>query len=563
MQTKNITLLEINHASRANLVIEAFSEFINQVDGMTAKGSHRFHFDKVGQFTALSRRKLETDLRMVLAAMTDVINSAELVTHSSVKRESGVTIDEIVREIVDDNAVVADLIEADERFEVIRTRFESIGIDLTGFRDQPMTAISRTEIVSRPGVFRSHVFVSQQEGREVGMNITDFGFHLYLANQHGKKVENRWRHLTRDTWREVDRDEITNRYKLVKGYVASKLLEQVGELQASEQVSADADPLGMVSVRNSAESVTTFAKNWLTETESRVAKWANVAPRAALHKAELDQFLAHCRNAVNSRGTILPRVVKEVMVDTQRFISEVQEANNGRVTHERDSVTLRLRQEEMMQAFSDNDLPQSQRRAVAAGLIVQDYLEYTIGRLYGLAVGVASNLAASRARQHIDPFALLHETKREKTIKRVQIAFGEALSALAMSKRFQNVVLDLLNTAREEGHPINVNTGARTLEGTIDIGSWINDEFARVIAASEVRQMQPLTSWQGRLGLDDGFKFVAENSADIDPENYWAVEAHEGRTLDDQEVRKHFGTAISVADFDAFIEADDVNVFYP
>lgn len=563
MQTKNVTLLETDQQFRANLVIEAFREFIDQLDGMTAKGPYRFHFDKVGQYTATSKKKLETDLRMVLAALTDVMNSFELINHAAVKQESGTKIESIVRELMNENAAVASLIEADARFEEIAVQFEELGIELRGFRDQPMTSLSRTEILERPGVFRSHVFISQQEDREVGMNITDYGFHLYLANRHGKNLENRWRHLTHDAWRNADRNEITNRYKLVKGFAAKKLLERITELQASGELAQDADPLGMSSIRSSAESVEKLAKNWLSETESRVAKWMNVAPRAILHKAELDQFVIHCRNAVNSRGTILPRVVKEVIDDTQRFIEEVRAINNGRVTHERDSVTLRLRQEELMHGFGDDGAAPSQRRAMAAGLVVQDYLEYTIGRLYGLSVGVASNLAASRATQKIDPFVLLHQTRREKTIKRVQMAFGDALSALAMSKRYQNVVLDLLNTARDEGHPVNVTQSSRTIEGQIDIGSWINDEFARIISVSQARHMQPLTSWQGRLGMEDGFKYVAAHSAVIDPENYWAVEAHEGRTLDYQQVRMHFGTTVSVADFDAFIDAEDVNVFYP
>lgn len=563
METTKIPLIQFNNADRASIILEAFSEFIEQVDGMTAKGRHRFHFDKVGQFTAISKKKLETDLRMVLAAMTDIMNSMDIVGHGSVKRAQGFRVEELVQEVVNNNREVADLIEADPRYAQHRERFREIGINLSGFKDQPMTSISRTEIQSRQSIFRSHVFIKYEDGNEVGMNITDYSFHLYLANHHGKKIDGRWKHTTHTAWNDAYRDEVTNRYQLVKGFLARKVLDRIELLQAENKLARDIEPPGLNKLVNDAQDVTILAKKWLSETESRVAKWANVAPRAALHKAELDEFLTHSRNAMNSRGTILPRIVKDVMEDTQAFIADVRAANDGSITHERDSIILRLRQEDFMNECAKRAVTPNELRSHAAGLVIQDYLEYTIGRMYGLAVGVSSNLAASRATQYVDPFTLLHGSKRGNTIRRVQTAFGDCLSALAMSKRYQNVVLDLLEAARDEGHPITFSKNDRTVVDGVEIGSWIADQFARIVAASEAPNMQALTSWQGKIGMDDGFKYVALHSSDIDIENYWHVEACEHRALSDHEIRKHFGKSITASEFDAFLESEQPNIFYP
>jgi hypothetical protein len=482
------------------------------------------------------------------------VNSSPLVELRPSAGSSFEAVGEAVNRLIADHNIVSDLVRKDPRFVDVAHQLDQYGIDIRPFDQEQMSAISSTELKTRARLFKTSLFNIKFKDA-IGLSIKDKVFQAFLLRENSLMFDNRWSILSEDVVRGTLCEEVTNRYRLVRGPIINALLT-AGPIEDVDSLPAEAKlqyASSLELLKGEAGSISKMVDEWLTNNESRVSHWKSLSEKAVLHKEEVDRFTMLARNAYNSKGRIIPKPLREAIESSKSF-SDLIKGTNGRVTHDRHSIVLRERQAEIMEELGDNASIAERRQASLAALI-SDHLEYTVGHIFGLAAGVASNISATSMKSHFDPVEKLQRVKGPATMKAINTAFGQCLAALAQNSKYQSYVLELLEDGAMKEHHLNFEVSNSVVEGK-PLADWISGVFAEKIIEMGRDGKLDLVSFPSKIGSETAYSHVASRAAGIHNQNYWTEKLTVFDMDMSRELKRHFGALPDADHFELYLNAN-------
>lgn len=550
----------ISLEQRAKAIIKTFKNFIESVDGSNTPNGHIFRFEEVIQYSPRARQAMETDLRMLLAAMVDVTNSQHIAEIRPEGKAASKRVDEIVQYLIEDNSTVAQLVKEDEAFRTIAKQMKSFGIDITPFETEPMSAVSRTDLETKARVFKTSLFSTGDNG----LSITDKSFHSFLFRENRFKLDGRWQYTSYEQASDKFRDEITNRYEIARQMIWPALVEAAKQDMYLTALFSDYDANANIisdprikefwkSVNDNSVNTESAFANWMLWNESRVFHWASIAKKASEIWEDTNDLVQKARSANNSRGKIVASVFTDSIAKASTFSESIKQIS-GRYTHDKNSIELRQRQQKVLESMRDQPIPE--RKKAAIGALLSDHLSYVVGNVYGKFIGTAAKVDASKAIQKFDPAdhfeAALCGKRREEIIS----SFGSALIGLAGHKSAKQYFSKLILEAIKE-HCLNVSFENGVLEGE-PVENWIREQFSLIINDLSSDKKLRMNTWASAAGAHDAYVALASSAFALGEDTAYFRKCESGiELIQENAIKERMGLVIDSNDFDIFLENNE------